>query len=368
VQPDQTSIVPERPHEDGRAGIAFVAESAQGRPVIASVAFRRFKALRNASLTLAPFNLLIGPNGSGKSSLIQSLLRLRTLARLPLKAPAARIDKLAGSPEITVRFDPPFDDVEVVMTCVHDAQCDLLEVRPAGERPIASDWGALRAKLLSMRAYLFDHYAMALPSPRHDHLRLNSNGGNLAAVLARWQVEEPAAFDGVKTRFLRLLPEYQDVELISRDGGTVEIALKLIGDEEGLVMAEGLSQGTLCVLALAVLAHDSDPPALLSIEEVDRGIHPRLFREVRDLLYRLSYPAAQGVARPAVQVIATTHSPYLLDQFREHPEEVVLAEKQGRVATFSRLADREDLVAVLGEGSLGDLWFSGVLGAVPEEK
>ena len=336
--------------------------------MIASVAFRRFKALRNASLTLAPFNLLIGPNGSGKSSLIQALLRLRTLARLPLKAPAARLDKLEGSPEITVRFDPPFDDVEALMTCVSDAQCDLLEVVPVEGRRVTSDWSLLRTKLLSTRAYLFDHYAMALPAPRHDHVRLNSNGGNLAAVLARWQVEEPQAFEGVRLQFLRLLPEYQDIELITRDGGTVEIALRLIEEEEGLVMAEGLSQGTLYVLALVVLAHDPDPPAVLSIEEVDRGIHPRLLREVRDLLYRLSYPATQGLSRPAVQVIATTHSPYLLDQFREHPEEVVLAEKHGRVATFSNLADRADLAAVLGEGSLGELWFSGILGAVPEEK
>ena len=49
--------------------------------MIASVQFKHFKALRATSLRLEPFNLVIGPNGSGKTSLIQAMLRLRTLAR-----------------------------------------------------------------------------------------------------------------------------------------------------------------------------------------------------------------------------------------------------------------------------------------------
>ncbi|MDP1579537.1 MAG: AAA family ATPase, partial [Candidatus Didemnitutus sp.] len=51
--------------------------------MIAEVHFENFKALRCATVRLGAFNLLIGPNGSGKTSLIQALLRLRTLAALP---------------------------------------------------------------------------------------------------------------------------------------------------------------------------------------------------------------------------------------------------------------------------------------------
>jgi predicted ATPase len=68
-----------------------------------------------------------------------------------------------------------------------------------------------------------------------------------------------------------------------------------------------------------------------------------------------------------VQVIATTHSPHLLDLFRDHPEEIVISHKQGRAAHFERLSDRPDLAELLQEGSLGDMWFSGILGGVPEE-
>jgi AAA15 family ATPase/GTPase len=115
------------------------------------------------------------------------------------------------------------------------------------------------------------------------------------------------------------------------------------------------------------LAFHPAPPSVVCIEEIDRGIHPRMLREVRDLLYRLSYPGDFNENRPPVQVIATTHSPYLLDLFKNHPEEIIISQKHGTSAHFERLADRDDLADLLSEGSLGDIWFSGILGGVPEE-
>jgi hypothetical protein len=40
-------------------------------------------------------------------------------------------------------------------------------------------------------------------------------------------------------------------------------------------------------------------------------------------------------------------------------------EKVGSEGTFSRLADREDLEDLLSEATLGEIWYSGVLGGVP---
>lgn len=333
--------------------------------VIAEIGFRNFKALRDARLVMAPFNLLIGPNGSGKTSLIQALVRLRTLSRLPLKPPAPPGEVMTEAPRIVLKFAEPHEQLEAVMSCVNDMQCDLLEVTPT---PLASQqWPVLRERILGIRAYLLDHYAMALPSPRHDNVALSSNGSNVAAVLARWAVEEPMAYSAVRGEILRMLPEHDELLLVSRDGGTVEVALRVRGSSD-LVHAENLSQGTLYLLALALLAHDPAPPSLICIEEVDRGIHPRRLREVRDLMYRMTYPASfgEGKRRP-VQVVATTHSPYLLDQFREHPEEVVVAERHGTSATFSRLSERSDLAELLSGASLGDIWYSGILGGVPDE-
>lgn len=332
--------------------------------MIAGVHFQNFKALRSAEVRLAPFNLLIGPNGSGKTSLLQALLRLRTLAALP----AAQTHELAqpreGRPRIEFRFEPPFEAIRVAAACAHDELvCDTLVVAhppgPEGERA----WEQLRERLRTIRGFLFDHYAMAVPAKRDDVRELSSNAGNLAAILADWRDRHPEALDRLEAEFRRLVPEFAGVDF-QEVGERVELLARVNGER---VPADSLSQGTLYLLAILTLAFAPEPPGVVCLEEADRGVHPRLLREVRDALYRLSYPRDFGESRPPVQVITTTHSPYLLDLFRDQPEEVILAKKRGREASFERLSERADLRELLGEANLGDLWYSGILGGTPDE-
>lgn len=331
--------------------------------VIASVAFRNFKALRNAHLQLAPFNLVIGPNGSGKTSLIDALMRLRSLSKLPLREPVAESDReIVDGPEVVFRFLPPHDASEAIIGCVSDTQCDLLEIDPVG-----ADWPVLRTRLQGMRSYIFDHHAIAARSPARDGAELLTNGGNLAAVLATLRAKHPEAFGELRAELMRILPEYEEIDCETGKDGLVGLVLVLRGGGER-IPADNVSQGTLYLLTILALAFDPTPPSVVCIEEIDRGFHPRLLRDVRDVLYRLSHPDGFGIKRAPVQVIATTHSPYLLDLFRDHPEEIVISEKQGVAATFSRLSDRADLKELLEEGTLGDMWFTGILGGVPEEK
>ena len=333
--------------------------------MIASVAFRNFKALRFARVELGPFNLVIGPNGSGKTSLIQAILQLRGLARLPLREPLAESERLPESAEITFGFNPPYDGLEAQLACAGEIQCDLLQVLPLPRGEGRDDWAGLRARLLTARSYLFDSVAVAQPVYPVTSGELASNGANLAVRLAGLQARAPAAYAGLQAEMINLFPEYAELVLQAAKGS---FSLRLADpDEPALVAASELSQGTLTTLALLALAHDPEPPAIVCIEELDRGLHPRLLRGVRDVLYRLSYPADYGHDRPPTQVIVTTHSPHLLDLFRDHPEEVIIADKVGRAATFLRLSDRADLAELLAEGgSLGDLWYSGILGGVPE--
>jgi predicted ATPase len=329
--------------------------------VIASVTFRNFKALRNTSLALEPFNLVVGPNGSGKTSLIQALLLLRSLTKLPIKDAHGSTPPFA-SPEIDFRFSPPFEPLEVHMSCSTDFACDLLKVRTSSPEL----WSQAKGEILRIRSYLFDHYAMAEPARRETGGELVNNAGNLAAVLARWKEQTPGVFDRLEAEFCRLLPEFGGLELVGQADRITLVGR--LAEHKDRIPAESMSQGTLYTLATLVLAFDPAPPSIICIEEIDRGIHPRLLREIRDAFYRLSHPDSFGEKRAPVQIVATTHSPYLLDLFKDHPEEVVIAQKEGQEARFERLVDRPDFQEILDEGPLGDIWFSGILGGVPEEK
>lgn len=328
--------------------------------MIASIAFRNFKALRNTQVTLAPFNLVIGPNGSGKTSLLEAVQCLRTLSGLPLGAPD--VATRAGGPEIEFRFLPPHEGIVADVGCVSDVACDLLRIEPVN----APGWPQLRAGLGAIRGYVLDHSVMGQPSRVNSGRELTHDGSNLSAVLAEMQASAPEAFSLLTAELLRILPEFRALELVRRADEHVEVALRLA--EDGIVPASELSQGMLYLLAVLALAFDPTPPSVLCIEEIDRGIHPRMLREVRDALYRLSYPASFGLTHAPVQIFTTTHSPYFIDLFREHPEEIIISQKRGRAAQFERLSERADLPELLREGALGDIWFSGVLGGVPEQE
>ncbi len=335
--------------------------------MIAAVHFKNFKALRSAAVQLGPFNLFIGPNGSGKTSLIQALLRLRTLSGLPVTHAHDLQGQQPDGPRIEFHFAPPFQNVRVTLGCNSDELvCNLLVVDHPPGIAGEGEWAELRTKLQGIRAYLFDHYAMAVPCKRSEGAELTSNAGNLAAVLAMRREQAPAAWQALVEDFCRILPEFAGLDFRDAGDGRVELAARLDG-VDAKVAADSLSQGTLYLLATLALAHAPSPPTVVCLEEADRGVHPRMLREVRDALYRLSYPQDAGMERAAVQVITTTHSPYLLDLFKDYPEEVVLASKSGNAATFMRLSERTDLLDLLKEAHLGDLWYSGILGGVPGE-
>jgi hypothetical protein len=176
----------------------------------------------------------------------------------------------------------------------------------------------------------------------HKHL------GRLAADRGRW------------------LPEFDQILFDTLGGGVRAFRLRTRQGHYA-IPASDLSQGTLLALAILTLPYLPNPPSMVCFEEPDRGIHPRLLCDVQDALYRLSYPESFGETRPPVQVLATTHSPYFLDLHRDHPEEVVIANRIGQEARFERLSDRRDLEEILGDAPLSEVWYSGILGGVPVE-
>ena len=141
---------------------------------------------------------------------------------------------------------------------------------------------------------------MMAPVRVNDGAELASNAGNLAAVLATWRDQHPSVLAALEGEFCRLVPEFGGIALTSTAEGTVQLGARLRDDGQRVVTADNLSQGTLYLLAMLTLAFVPRPPAVVCIEEADRGLHPRSLREVRDALYRLSYPRDAGLERAPV--------------------------------------------------------------------
>lgn len=119
-----------------------------------------------------------------------------------------------------------------------------------------------------------------------------------------------------------------------------------------------LSEGTKLILMILRILHQENPPKLILLEDIDRGLHPRLFQKVVEMLRDI-------VKTKEVQIIATTHNPYLVDEFAGEEESVLIVEKEGTVSTITSLADRlQD--GDTPEEALGSLWFSGFFGGVPK--
>jgi predicted ATPase len=163
----------------------------------------------------------------------------------------------------------------------------------------------------------------------------------------------------------RCLPEFDDIGFDRPQPGVKSLKLRRAFSRDW-VTARDLSEGTMFTLAILALAHQPDAPSIVCIEEPDRGIHPRLLEEVRNALYRLSFPESYQENRRPIQVVATTHSPHFLDLFKDNPDQVIVADKtREHGVTFRNLGRDADAQAILEDSLLGQAWTAGAIGGVP---
>lgn len=337
---------------------------------IKSIQFKNVKVLKNTVLPLGRFTLLIGPNGSGKTTAMRALDAIR-VGKWPWGVGGVSVG-LKGDPSsweasMELKWGGKFNEesLENITSSIHRRR-NIDFVRPAGVN------GKLTAALNSwrqrIRYYSFDAAQIIMKTQLQAKLEMTEAGAHLAVVLDRLRDNYPERFEQVNEAVNNWLPEFDSVLFDTPSTGDRSLALRMrIGGYK--ITAKDLSQGTAIALALLTLAYLPEPPSLVLLEEPERGLHPRLMHDVKDALYRLAYPLESGDDREPVQVVVSTHSPYFLDLFGDNPEQIVIAEKNGNEATFSRLVDRNDLEGLLkSESPLGDLWYSGVLGGVPTEK
>lgn len=381
-----------------------------------------FKNLADVTAEFGPVNAVIGPNGCGKSSLLQAIDFLRAFfspsiehylgendfeysdlpnlrqkgkeIRWELEADlgddesgngggkyeyvvTARRWRYLGVGEERLTYTAPGQDSRVLVErsgrslarfAGEDARGVLASRIP---RSLMADMDTkLKSKCPEMFRFrdwvagfrsflLWDPKVLRKPD-RGKHLELGRSGEHLAPVLAVMKKQQPEAFARLARHVKRLFPTVGNIAVKGGKGWGWQKIVLVEGDVE--FNSEQMSDGVLRLLSVLTFLYSRSAPSLIAFEEPENGMHPQLVSEVVQILGEL----AQRKPPNRCQVFFTTHSPYVLDEFRHRPEQVYVIER-GRPlegARLTRLSERKDisLVQATFDKSLGEAWFSGLIG------
>lgn len=142
---------------------------------------------------------------------------------------------------------------------------------------------------------------------------LHNEGINLGLMLNRFR-RDPAVKKSI-LQYLDFLYEGIEDYDICVEGGSLQVILQ---EEEKVIPAVRLSDGTLRFLyLLSILCHPTPPP-LVCIEHPELGIHPDVLPIIGDLLKEASKKC---------QLIITTHSNVLIHSLMDYPDSIIMCEK-----------------------------------------
>ncbi len=191
------------------------------------------------------------------------------------------------------------------------------------------------------------------------------DGKNLSSVL--YKICKDDRLKAKMLDFIRSLPEQdiKDIRFIETDRNDVMVRLvESFGDEERMMDAPLLSDGTLRVLAIGATLLSAQEGSLVIVEEIDNGVHPSraesLIRQIRHIIETRN-----------LQVLLSSHNPALLDALPDESLGDVLCcyrdQTQGD-SRVVRLQDLERYPELVAMGPLGQAMTKRILDRFIKDK
>ena len=180
--------------------------------------------------------------------------------------------------------------------------------------------------------------------------RIGERGENLAALVEMFDADDRSAY----VDWLRELRP-QEVDDVTTVRGALEEPMFAIVERGRDFPAPVLSDGTLRFAAIAAAFYQSGMPEVMTIEEIEKGLHPSRVRVMVEML------RANGGGN-YTQIMATTHSPTVVAWLEpdEHKTTFVVArDPDTGESTVTRLVDIEDFERIVADQQLADLFAEG---------
>ena len=304
--------------------------------MITKVGVKNFKCLRDVTVDLERFTVFVGANGSGKTSFLQALdLLCRTFRSQNQDHEGEYIQQRSfgvtepvelgcrvGDTHFRYRTRPPASQLQP-----HRREPEWdgggAGFTPDGPQLNWRQWQAQPGVLPNPVWLRLDPNALRNAAPTHngfggggfsgqqsDPRIMQPNGQGLHAATAAMNLEDPDLWLKLQDDLRRIVPAVRRLRHTPQN----ELLFDTVNGK-GL-KATQISEGTLLTLGLLTAIHGVNKPGVLLLDDLDRALHPKAQRELIDLL--------RGVqaTNPEIQIVGSTHSPYLLD--RMEPNEVLV--------------------------------------------
>lgn len=331
--------------------------------MITKVHIENFKCFKEFDIELGPFNVLIGPNDSGKSAFVEAIRVAAWLGprqSLPVRRFPQELAAVVG-PSCVWGQETDSEIGITVHAFAQDGLMAIFRVTSKGGALFASDiagppdimeghaqdqdWkaGVFSRCMGTVGYYQFAPDALRQLSSLEE--RMTWRGEGFPTFLDDILREDRDAFIHLEKQFYERFPHYTRITIEKHKSRFVLYFHTARGEK---LQAALVSDGVMLSLAFLAISNCPNPPSILLIEEPENGVHHASLKEIVATLRDLS-------EKKQVQVIMTTHSPYLLDCVE--PEEVrVFAKGKDGAVRAARLSGHPEVDDLKKHFMTGEIW------------
>lgn len=181
--------------------------------------------------------------------------------------------------------------------------------------------------------------------------QLGPDGSGMAAVLALWRGAEPDKSEQLDKFLSECMPAIKHALVKPAPTPSFQRLWIQQADRESFD-ARHVSDGVIFFIGLAMQIIAVEEGSTVFIEEPEQSIHPRKLSDIVNLLRR-------AVEERGCQFVIATHSPVLLNEFRDEPEAIVLFRRGENGTRVKPLSEIPELIEALAKSDPGAMLADG---------